>query len=249
VDGQTWREYGEDLEINLHDLSERLRRGGYRAKPVKRVYIPKPDGRQRPSGITTLEDKIVQRATTTVLNAIYEVDFKGFSYGFRPNRGVHNALDALTVGILKRKVDWVLDADICGFFDAIDRKWLVKFIEHRIGDQRVIRHIKKWLNAGVLEEDRPIQTDTGTPQGGSITPLLANIYLHYVFDQWRRRHARGHMIMVRCADDSVAGFEYKSGAVRFQRDLASHVRPDSDVAPSTEDTASLSPRTFACCTL
>lgn len=223
VDGQTWREYGEDLEINLQDLSERLRRGGYRAKPVKRVYIPKPDGRQRPIGITTLEDKIVQRATTTVLNAIFEVDFKGFSYGFRPNRGAHNALDALTVGILKRKVGWVLDADICGFFDAIDRKWLVKFIEHRIGDQRVIRHIKKWLNAGVLEDDRPIQADTGTPQGGSISPLLANIYLHYVFDlwadQWRHHHARGHMIMIRYADDIVAGFEYKSDAVRFQRDL------------------------------
>jgi len=225
VDGQTWQEYGEELETNLQGLSDRLRCGGYRAKPVKRVYIPKLDGRQRPIGITTLEDKIVQRATTTVLNAIYETDFKGFSYGFRPNRGAHDALDALTVGLLKRKVGWVLDADICGFFDAIDRKWMIKFIEHRIGDQRVIRHIQKWLNAGVLEDDRPIPTDTGTPQGGSISPLLANVYLHYVFDlwadQWRRRHARGHMIMIRYADDLVAGFEYKSEAVRFQQELQS----------------------------
>lgn len=223
VDGQTWQEYGEELETNLQRLSDQLRRGRYRAKPVKRVYIPKPDGRQRPIGITALEDKIVQRATTTVLNAIYETNFKGFSYGFRPNRGAHNALDALTVGLLQRKVGWVLDADICGFFDAIDREWMIKFIEHRIGDQRVIRHIQKWLNAGVLEDDRPIQTDTGTPQGGSISPLLANVYLHYVFDlwadQWRRRHARGHMIMIRYADDLVVGFEYRWEAVRFQQEL------------------------------
>jgi group II intron reverse transcriptase/maturase len=223
VDGQTWKEYGEGLEMRLRDLSNRLRRGGYRAKPVKRVYIPKADGRRRPIGITTIEDKIVQRATTTVLNAIYEVDFKGFSYGFRPSRRAHNALDALTVGLLKRKVSWVLDADICGFFDAIDHKWLIKFIEHRIGDQRVTRHIRKWLNAGVLEADRPKQMEVGTPQGGSISPLLANIYLHYVFDlwaeQWRRRHAHGHMIMVRYADDIVAGFQHKSDAMRFQSDL------------------------------
>lgn len=222
VDDQTWQEYGQDLEGNLQDLSSRLRRGAYRARPVKRVYIPKPDGRKRPIGITTIEDKIVQRATTTILNAVYEADFKGLSYGFRPGRGAHNALDAVTVGILKRKVDWVLDADICGFFDTIDHKWLVKFIEHRIGDQRVIRHIKKWLNAGVLEEGRRLQTKEGTPQGGSISPLLANIYLHYVFDLWAnqwRKHARGHMIMVRYADDIIAGFQYKSDAMRFRNDL------------------------------
>ena len=223
VDDKTWQEYGEGLEDNLQDLSNRLKGGAYRAKPVKRVYIPKPNGRKRPIGITTIEDKIVQRATTTVLDAVYEADFKGFSYGFRPGRGAHNALDAITVGILKRKVDWVLDADVCGFFDAIDHKWLIKFIEHRIGDQRVIRHIKKWLNAGVLEEGRLLQTKEGTPQGGSISPLLANIYLHYVFDlwadQWRKQHARGHMIMVRYADDIVAGFQYKSDAMRFRNDL------------------------------
>jgi len=228
VDGQTWQEYGEGLEDNLQDLSNRLKAGAYRAKPVKRVYIPKPDGRQRPIGITTIEDKVVQRATTMVLNAVYEADFKGFSYGFRPGRGAHNALDAVTVGILKRKVDWVLDADICGFFDNIDHKCLIKFIEHRIGDQRIIRHIKKWLNAGVLEEGRRLQMKEGTPQGGSISPLLANIYLHYVFDlwaeQWRKRYARGHMIMVRYADDIVSGFQYKSDAMRFQKDLQDRFR-------------------------
>jgi len=228
VDEQTWQEYGRRLEDNLQDLSGRLNRGAYRAKPVKRAYIPKPDGRQRPIGITTIEDKIVQRATTTVLNAIYEVDFKGFSYGFRPKRSAHNALDALTVGLLKRKVDWVFDADISGFFDAIDHKWLIKFIEHRIGDQRVVRHIKKWLNAGVLEEGQHLQMKEGTPQGGSISPLLANIYLHYVFDlwaeQWRHRYACGHMIMVRYADDIVAGFQYQSDAIWFQRDLQARFR-------------------------
>ena len=170
VDGQTWQEYGQVLESNLQDLSNRLKHGAYRAQPVKRTYIPKANGRQRPIDVTTLEDKIVQRATTTVLQAIYEVDFKGFSYGFRPGHGPHNALDALTVGILKRKVGWVFDADICGFFDAIDHKWLLKFIEHRIGDRRVIRHIKKWLNAGVLEDGQCLQVKEGTPQGGSITP-------------------------------------------------------------------------------
>jgi group II intron reverse transcriptase/maturase len=177
VDEQTWQEYGEDLEGNLQDLSRRLSNGGYRAKPVKRAYIPKPDGSQRPIGITTLEDKIVQRSVTTVLNAVYESDFKGFSYGFRPGRGAHNALDAVTVGILKCKVNWVLDTDIRGFFDTIDHKWLIKFIEHRIKDRRVIRCIKKWLNAGVLEDGRRIQFNEGTPQGGSITPqaILQNV--------------------------------------------------------------------------
>ena len=223
VDKQTWQEYGEKLEANLQSLSIRLKRGAYKALPVKRVYIPKADGRQRPIGVTTIEDKIVQRAMTTVLNAVYEVDFKGFSYGFRPGRGAHNALDALTVGLLKRKVDWVLDSDICGFFDAINHKWLIKFIEHRIGDQRIIRHIKKWLNTGVLEEGKQLKMQKGTPQGGSISPLLANIYLQYAFDlwaeQWRKRNTKGHMIMVGYADDIVAGFQYQSDAERFRRDL------------------------------
>ena len=170
VDGQTWRQYGEDLEQNLQDLSGRLQRGAYRAKPVRRVYIPKADGRQRPIGVPVLEDKIVQRATTEVLNAVYETDFKGFSYGFRPGRGAHEALDALAVGIQTRKVNWVLDADIRGFFDAIDHEWLIQFVEHRIADRRVVRHVKKWLNAGVLEDGRRTPSERGTPQGGSVTP-------------------------------------------------------------------------------
>ena len=184
VDDQTWRAYGDKLEARLQDLSGRLRRGAYRAKPVKRVYIPKPDGRQRPIGVPTLEDKIVQRAAVSVLQAIYEVDFKGFSYGFRPKRGAHDALDALAVGISQRKVNWILDADIRGFFDAIDHECLVKFVEHRIADRRVVRHIRKWLNAGVMEDGKLVRVETGSPQGGSISPLLANVYLHYVFDLW-----------------------------------------------------------------
>ena len=175
IDDRTWQEYGEGLEDNLRDLSNRLRQGAYRAKPVKRVYIPKPDGRQRPIGITTIEDKIVQRATTMVLNSIYEADFKGFSYGFRPGRGAHNALDAVTVGILRCKVNRVLDADICSFFDTIDHKWLIKFIEHRIGDQRIVRHIKKRLNAGVLEEGRLLQLKEGTPQGMGSLNVYPNV--------------------------------------------------------------------------
>lgn len=179
VDGQTWRHYGEALETNLQDLSERLKRGAYRAKPVRRVYIPKADGRQRPLGVTALEDKIVQRATVEVLNAIYEIDFVGFSYGFRPGRSQHDVLDALHAGLMTRKVNWVLDADIQGYFDAIDHGWLVKFIEHRIGDQRVVRLIQKWLNAGVLEDGKRTRTEQGTPQGGSASPFLGNLYLHY----------------------------------------------------------------------
>jgi group II intron reverse transcriptase/maturase len=175
VDGQTWQQYGQDLEANLQDLSARLKRGAYRAKPVRRAYIPKPDGRQRPLGVTTLEDKLVQRATTEVLNAVYETDFLGFSYGFRPGRSQHNALDALYAGLLTKKVNWVLDADIRGFFDAINREWLMKFVEHRIADQRVGRLIRKWLNAGVLEDGVRTYSETGTVQGGSINPLLANI--------------------------------------------------------------------------
>jgi len=179
VDGETWRHYGEELEKNLQDLSERLKRGAYRAKPVRRVYIAKTDGRQRPLGVPVLEDKIVQRAAVEVLNAIYETDFLGFSYGFRPGRSQHQALDALYTGLLTRKVNWVLDLDIRGFFDHLSHEWLVKFIEHRIADRRVVRLIQKWLNAGVLEDGKRIRVEEGTPQGGSASPLLANVYLHY----------------------------------------------------------------------
>jgi len=228
VDGQTWKAYGASLEENLRDLSDRLKRGAYRAKPVRRVFIPKADGRQRPLGVPVLEDKIVQRATVEVLNTIYETDFLGFSYGFRPGRSQHNALDALYTGLLTRKVNWVLDADIRGFFDAIDHEWMVKFIEHRIADQRVVRLIQKWLNAGVLEDGKRTRSEEGTPQGGSASPLLANVYLHYVFDlwvqQWRRRHARGDMIVVRYADDFIVGFQHKSDAERFLTELRERFR-------------------------
>ena len=219
VDGQTWYQYGQALESHLQDLSDRLKRGAYRARPVKRAWIPKADGRQRPIGVPTLEDKIVQRAATTVLQAVYEVDFLGFSYGFRFGRSAHDALDALSVGLTQRKVNWILDADIRGFFDAISHEWLVKFVEHRIGDRRVIRHVKKWLNAGVLENGKRTHPEAGTPQGGSVSPLLANVYLHYAFDlwaqAWRRRHARGEVIVVRYADDIVLGFQHQSDAERF----------------------------------
>jgi group II intron reverse transcriptase/maturase len=207
VDGETWQHYGETLEENLQDLSHRLKRGAYRAKPVRRVYIPKTDGRQRPLGVTALEDKIVQRAAVEVLNAIYEADFLGFSYGFRPGRSQHHALDALYTGLLTRKVSWVLDLDIRSFFDKISHEWLMKFVEHRIADRRVVRLIQKWLNAGVLEDGKRIRMEEGTPQGGSASPLLANVYLHYVFDlwvqAWRRKHAHGDVIVVRFADDSA----------------------------------------------
>jgi len=223
VDGQTWWAYGEDLEGNLQDLSARLKRGAYRAKPVRRVYIPKADGRQRPIGVPVLEDKIVQRATVDVLNAIYETDFVGFSYGFRPQRSPHQALDALWTGLMTRKVNWVLDADIRGYFDAIDHEWLVKFIKHRIGDQRVVRLIQKWLKAGVLEDGTRTRSETGTPQGGSASPLLANVYLHYVFDlwvqRWRRTAAHGEVIVVRFADDFIVGFERREDGERFLAEL------------------------------
>jgi group II intron reverse transcriptase/maturase len=223
VDGETWRHYGEALEENLRDLAERLKRGAYRAKPVRRAYIPKADGRQRPLGVPTLEDKIVQRAVVEVLNAIYETDFLGFSYGFRPGRSPHQALDALAVGIWRRKVNWVLDADIRSFFDTLDHGWLAKFIEHRVADRRVVRLIQKWLRAGVLEDGKRILGEVGTVQGGSISPLLANIYLHYVFDlwvqQWRRKQARGEMVVVRFADDFVVGFQHREEAERFMVEL------------------------------
>jgi len=223
VDNVTWHSYGERLEEHLKDLSARLKRGSYKARPVKRIYIPKPDGRKRPIGITTLEDKIVQRATVEVLGAVYEEEFLGFSYGFRPGRSQHNALDAVTVGIEQRKISWVLDADIQGFFDTIDHDWMMRFIEHRIADRRVHRHIKKWLNAGVLEDDTWRSNEEGTPQGGVISPLLANIYLYYALDlwvqQWRKKTARGQVIIVRYADDFVVGFQYKDDAERFHSEL------------------------------
>jgi group II intron reverse transcriptase/maturase len=223
VDGQTWRHYGEALEENLRDLAARLRRGAYRAKPVRRAYISKADGRLRPLGVPTLEDKIVQRAAAEVLGAIYEQDFLGFSYGFRPGRNPHQALDALTVGIETRRVNWVLDADLRDFFGTLDHGWLVKFIEHRVADRRVVRLIQKWLRAGVLEEGRRTRSPVGTVQGGSISPLLANVYLHYVFDlwaqRWRRRQARGEVIVVRFADDFVVGFEHRQEAERFLAEL------------------------------
>ena len=228
MDGQTWKAYGKALEENLHDLSDRLKRGAYRARPVRRVYIAKPDGRQRPLGVPVLEDKIVQRATVTVLNAIYETDFLGFSYGFRPGRSQHHALDALYTGLLTKKVNGVLDADIRGFFDTIDHGWLVKFIEHRVADQRVVRLIQKWLKAGVLEDGTRTRSEEGTPQGGSASPLLANLYLHYVFDLWvqgwRQKHARGDVIVVRYADDFVVGFQHQSEAEQFLAELRERFR-------------------------
>jgi group II intron reverse transcriptase/maturase len=223
VDGETWRHYGETLEENLRELSGRVKRGAYRAKPVRRTYIPKADGRQRPLGVPTLEDKILQRAVVVVLNAIYETDFLGFSYGFRPGRSPHQALDALATGIHIRKVNWVLDADLRSFFDTLEHGWLVKFLEHRIADRRVVRLIQKWLSAGVLDQGQRIRSAVGTVQGGSISPLLANIYLHYVFDlwiqRWREQRARGEVIVVRFADDFVVGFQDRNEAERFLTEL------------------------------
>ena len=223
VDGETWQHYGESLEERLHDLSHRLQRGAYRAKPVRRTYIPKSDGRQRPLGVTALEDKIVQRATVEVLNAIYEEDFADFSYGFRPGRSQHDALDRLYLGIHGNKVNWVLDLDMKAFFDSVSQKWLVQFVEHRIGDRRVVRLVQKWLRAGVLEEGKLTVKEVGTPQGGSASPLLANIYLHYAFDlwiaAWQRKVARGDILVVRYADDVVIGFQEKAEAERVWGEL------------------------------
>lgn len=223
VDGVTWKDYEAGLESNLRGLHGRVHGGTYRALPSRRKYIPKPDGRQRPLGIAAMEDKILQRAVVAVLDAIYEEDFLGFSYGFRPKRSQHDALDALMVGIQRRKVNWILDADYRSFFDTVSHSWLLRFLKHRIGDERILRLIRKWLEAGVLEEGIVTESEAGTPQGATASPLLANVYLHYVFDlwaqQWRKRHARGDMIVVRYADDSVVGFEHKADAERFLGEL------------------------------
>jgi group II intron reverse transcriptase/maturase len=223
VDGVTWGAYGQELEANLEDLHQRVHSGRYQATPTRRAYIPKADGRMRPLGIAALEDKILQRAVVEVLNAVYEEDFLGFSYGFRPGRSPHDALDALTVGIRQKKVNWVLDADIRDFFTSLDHDWLERFLEHRIADRRMLRLIRKWLKAGVIEQGSWSETLVGAPQGASASPLLANVYLHYVFDrwvrQWRRRNARGDLIAVRFADDFVCGFEHLGDAKQFLNDL------------------------------
>jgi RNA-directed DNA polymerase len=219
VDDLTWRAYAADLEANLTDLHARVHRGAYRALPSRRTYIPKADGRQRPLAVAALEDKIVQRATVAVLSSIYEEEFLGFSYGFRPKRGQHDALDALVVGITSKRVNFILDADVRSFFDEVSQSWLVRFVEHRIGDPRIVRLIQKWLKAGVLEDGVVTVRDKGTGQGSVISPLLANVYLHYVFDlwadRWRRREATGDVIIVRYADDIVVGFEHEADARRF----------------------------------
>jgi group II intron reverse transcriptase/maturase len=222
MDGETWAEYGKQLVVRIEDLHERVQRGTYRAKPSRRAWIPKSGG-QRPLGIAALEDKIVQQAVRRVLEEIFEVEFVGFSYGFRPGRSAHNALDALWVGVVKRRINWVLDCDIRGFFDAIDHEWLMKFIEHRVGDRRVLRLIRKWLRAGVSEEGQWSKTVVGTPQGSVISPFLANVYLHYVLDlwvtHWRKHCAQGDVIVVRYADDFVMGFQDRLEAERYLQEL------------------------------
>src|SRR5436190_8215382 len=216
VDGVTWQEYESGLENRLVDLHGRVHRGAYRALPSRRVYIQKEDGRQRPLGVAALEDKIVQQAVGTILNEIYEEDFLGFSYGFRPGRSQHDALDALSYALLKKKVNYILDADIRGFFDNLDKGWMIKFVEHRVADPRILRLIQKWLNAGVMEEGKWSETKTGSPQGSVISPTLANIYLHYAFDlwvdAWRKKCAQGDVIAVRYADDTVLGFQHQAEA-------------------------------------
>ena len=226
-DGVTWTDYGEDLEHRLQDLHRRIHAGAYRASASRRAFIPKASGGERPLAIATMEDKVVQRAVAEVLNAVYEEDFLGFSYGFRPGRNQHMALDALAVGIERKRVNWVLDADIRGFFDTINHDWLLRFLGHRIADRRILRLIQKWLRAGVIEDGKRVVQGTGSPQGASISPLLANVYLHYVLDlwtnHWRRRRARGEVIVVRFADDIVFGFQYQSDAQRFWADLAARL--------------------------
>jgi group II intron reverse transcriptase/maturase len=223
VDGVTWQEYETGLEDRLVDLHSRVHRGAYRAQPSRRVYIPKPDGRQRPLGIATLEDKLVQQAAVTILNQIYEVDFQGFSYGFRPGRSPHQALDALYVGIQRKRVNWVLDADIRGFFDNVSHDWALKFVEHRVADRRMLRLIQKWLKAGISEDGQWSETELGTPQGAVVSPLLSNVYLHHIFDLWvevwRKKVANGDVVVVRYADDLVVGFQHRTDAERFLQEF------------------------------
>lgn len=227
VDGVTWREYEGKLHGRVHELHREIHTGAYRAQASRRAYILKADGTPRPLGIAALEDKIVQQAVVTVLNTIYEADFLGFSYGFRPGRSQHQALDALYVGLTKRKVGWVLDADISAFFDTIDHEWMMRFLAHRIADKRLLRLIEKWLKAGVIEDGRRVEAQRGTPQGAVISPLLANIYLHYVLDlwahHWRRQQAAGEVVVIRYADDSVLGFQYEHEARRFLEALRSRL--------------------------
>src|SRR5438876_654637 len=223
VDGVTWQEYEIGVEDRLVDLHGRVHRGAYRAQPSRRVYIEKADGRQRPLGVAALEDKLVQQAVATILNQIYEEDFLGFSYGFRPGRSQHDALDALSYGLLKKKVNYVLDADIRGFFDNLDHSWLIKFVEHRVADPRILRLIQKWLKAGVMEDGKWSEAKTGSPQGSVISPLLANIYLHYTFDLWvnvwRKKYAQGEVVVIRFADDTIMGFQYQTDADHFLENL------------------------------
>jgi group II intron reverse transcriptase/maturase len=223
TDGVTWREYERGALDRLVALRGRVQAGKYRAVPSRRVYIPKADGRLRPLGIASLEDKVLQRAVCGVLNAVYETDFRGFSYGFRPGRGQHDALDALYAGLTRKRVNWVLDADIRGFFDHLDREWLMKFLRHRIADERILRLVTKWLSAGVIEDGQWSDSGEGTPQGGSLSPLLANVYLHYVLDLWadwwRKKHARGNVVITRFADDFIVGFQHQDDAERFLAEL------------------------------
>jgi RNA-directed DNA polymerase len=228
VDGLTWEAYEADLDPRIEDLHSRLHRGAYRAQPARRRFIPKPDGTQRPLAVVALEDKVVQRATAAVLGVIYEEEFLGFSYGFRPKRSQHDALDALMVGISGTKVNFILDADIRSFFNEVSQEWLVRFVQHRIDDPRIVRLIQKWLKAGILEDGEQVVSEKGTGQGSVISPLLANVYLHYVFDlwadRWRRRKATGNMVMVRYADDIVVGFERETDARRFWEEMRERLR-------------------------
>src|SRR5262245_14703348 len=228
IDGVTWQAYGENLEEKLTKLHDRIHKGNYRARPARRTYIPKADGTQRPLAVLCLEDKVVQQAVAAVLEAIYEEDFIGFSYGFRPGRGQHDALDALHAGILRKRVNWVLDADIQGFYDAMAHSWIIRFLEHRIADKRILRLIAKWLKVGIIEDGRVTRSQVGAPQGAVISPILANVYLHYSCDlwvhKWRQTKANGDMIVVRYADDQIVGFEHEHEAKDFLHDLHGRLR-------------------------